>query len=274
MSDLESNPPPASRRRWLFILLLLAVLGGGSYGSYWAFGKFKGRQSRKLTKMATEYLQTGKVAEATMSLETAIRLKPNNAEALRLIARIKGATGEGPKSLEAWRKVAESGSLTLDDLAQYAAAAARENDWALADRLADAAARGGNPVLRHLLRAELLASKNDLPGAEAELRLALEADKTGAAKATLARFLLARRFNAETAPEILELLREISKTQGVRGVDAITTAITRGLVPSAELPVWINALRAHPQANARAQILADTVELQSNPASKPAVLPL
>jgi predicted negative regulator of RcsB-dependent stress response len=222
--------------------------------------------------MATEYLQQGKAAEATMSLETAVRLKPNNAEALRLLARLKGATGEGPKSLETWRKVAESGSLTLDDLAQYAAAAARENDWALAERIADAAATGGNPVLRHMIRAELLTSKNDLPGAEAELRLAVEADKTGNARIALARFLMTRRFNAETAPEVLELLREGSKLQDARGVDAIATALRLGLVPPAELPVWINALRAHPQANARALILADTVELQSNPASNPAVL--
>jgi thioredoxin-like negative regulator of GroEL len=271
MPDLAPPRRPLFRRL-LFPLLILAILGGAAYASYWAYGKLKGRQSRHLTKMATEYLQQGKVAEATMSLETAVRLKPNNAEALRLLARLKGATGEGPKSLETWRKVSESGSLTLDDLAQYAAAAARENDWALAERIADAAATGGNPVLRHMIRAELLTSKNDLPGAEAELRLAMDADKTGNARIALARFLMTRRFNAETAPEVLELLREGSKLQDARGVDAIATALRLGLVPPAELPVWINALRAHPQANARALILADTVELQSTPASKPAVL--
>lgn len=273
MSDLETTAPlPSRSRRWFYILLILAFLGGAAYGSYWTYGKLTGRQSRKLTKMAAEYLQQGKVAEAAMSLDTAVRLKPNNAEALRLLAHLKGATGEGPKSLENWRKLAESGSLTLEDLAQYAAAAARENDWALAERIADAAATGGNPVLRHLLRAELLTSKNDVPGAEAELRLAVEADKTGTAQAALARFLIARRFNTETAPEILELLREVSKLQDERGVDAIATAMRIGVVPPAELPIWINALREHPKANARTLFLADTVELQSNPASKPAVL--
>ncbi len=275
MSDLETTAPlPSRSRRWFFILLLLllAFLGGAAYGSYWAYGKLKGRQSRKLTKMAAEYLQQGKVAEAAMSLDTAVRLKPNNAEALRLLAHLKGATGEGPKSLENWRKLAESGSLTLEDLAQYAAAAARENDWALAERIADAAATGGNSVLRHLLRAELLTSKNDVPGAEAELRLAVEADKTGTAQAALARFLIARRFNSATAPKILKLLREVSKLQDERGVDAIATAMRIGVVPPAELPIWINALREHPKANARTLFLADTVEWQSNPASKPAVL--
>ena len=99
MPDL-APPRPSLLRRFLFLLLILAALGGAAYASYWAYGKLKGRQSRHLTKMATEYLQQGKMAEATMSLETAVRLKPNNAEALRLLARLKVATGEGPKSLE------------------------------------------------------------------------------------------------------------------------------------------------------------------------------
>jgi tetratricopeptide (TPR) repeat protein len=222
--------------------------------------------------MAAEYLQHGKATEAAMSLETALRLQPSNAEALRLLARLKGSTGEGPKSLENWRKLAEGGSLTLEDLSLYAAAAAGENEWELAERIADTAATGGNPALRHLLRAELLTSKKDLPGAEAELRLAVDADKTGKARIALARFLMTHRFNAETAPEMLELLREVSKLQDERGVDAIATAMRIGVVPPAELPIWINALREHPKVNARTLFLADTVEWQSNPASKPAVL--
>jgi tetratricopeptide (TPR) repeat protein len=273
MPELESNLPLRSHsRRWIFILLILAVLGVGFYGSLWAYGKFKSRQSRNLTKMATEYLQQGKMEEAAMSLETAVRLKPNNAEALRLLAKLRTASGGGVKPLETWRKLAESGALTLDDLTQYASAAAREGDWALAERLADAAATGGNTLLRHLLRAELLASKNDFAGAEAELREGIESDKNDAAKAALARFLLTYRFNAETASEVLDLLRKLSKLQDDRGPEAIGTALTRGIVPPGELAVWIDALRTHPKSNARALILADTIELQSNPSSKPAVI--
>jgi thioredoxin-like negative regulator of GroEL len=272
-----ARPPRFFRRRHFFyIFLILAILGGAAYCSYycssWVYGKITGRQSRKLTQMAAEYLQHGKATEAAMSLETALRLQPSNAEALRLLARLKGSTGEGPKSLENWRKLAEGGSLTLEDLSLYAVAAAGENEWELAERIADTAATGGNPALRHLLRAELLTSKKDLPGAEAELRLAVDADKTGKARIALARFLMTHRFNAETAPEMLELLREVSKLQDERGVDAIATAMRIGVVPPAELPIWINALREHPKVNARTLFLADTVEWQSNPASKPAVL--
>jgi len=273
---LARQPRLFRSRHFFYILLILAILGGGAYcgytGSSWVYGKLKARQSRKLTKMASDYLQQGKMSEAAMSLETALQLKPSNAEALRLLARLNEASGETAKSLENWRKLAESGSLTLEDLVQYAFAAARENDWSLAEKIADSAATGGNPELRNLLRAELLVSKKDLPGAEAELRLAVEADKTGTSRIALSRFLIERRFNTETAPEILKLLRETSKLQDKRGVDAIATAMKIGVVPPAEWPVWINALREHPKANARIFLLADTLEVRSNPASKPDVL--
>jgi tetratricopeptide (TPR) repeat protein len=222
--------------------------------------------------MAAEYLKKGKVEEGTMSLETAIRLKPKNAEALRLMARLQGAVGEGPKSLDAWRKLAERGFLTLEDLAHYALTAAREGDWALADRIVNAVTAGGNSFLSHMLRAELLISKNDLPGTEAELRLAVEADKTGNSRAALARFLLTRRLNAKTVPEIRELLREISKQPDAIGMEALATAITRGLVPPAELPAWIVALRAHPKVDAKSLLLADSTDIQLQPDTKPAVM--
>ena len=222
--------------------------------------------------MATEYLQKNKVAEAEMSLQTAVRLKPNNAEALRVLARLQGATGKGPQSLETWQKLAASGGITLDDLAQYSMAASREGDQALAERLANAAAAGGNTVFKHVLRANFLLSKNDIPGAEAEFRQAVEVDTTGNSRAMLARFLLTRRLNAETAPEIREMLRELSKRPDAVGLEALTAAITRGLVPPAELPVWISALRQHPKSTAQALLLADATDIQLQPETKPAVV--
>ena len=271
MPDLDPPHRPLLRRL-LLPLLILVVLCAAAYASYWAYGKLKGRQSRHLTKMATEYLQKNKVAEAEMSLETAVRLKPNNAEALRVLARLQGAMGKGAQSLETWQKLAASGGITLDDLAQYSMAASREGDQALAERLANAAATGGNTVLKHVLRGNLLLSKNDIPGAEAEFRQAVEVDTTGNSRAMLARFLLTRRLNTETAPEIREMLREISKRPDAAGLEALSTAITRGLVLPAELPVWVSALRLHPKSTAQALLLADATDIQLQPETKPAVL--
>ena len=225
MPDLDP-PRPSRLRRFLFLLLILAVLCGAAYASYWAYGKLKGRQSRHLTKMAMEYLQQNKVAEAEMSLETAIRLKPNNAEALRVLARLQWVTDRGAQSLETWQKLAASGGITLDDLAQFSMAASREGDQALAERLANAAAAGGNTVFKHMLRANLLLSKNDIPGAESEFRQAVEVDTTGNSRAMLARFLLTRRLNAETAPEIREMLSELSKRPDAVGLEALSSCLT------------------------------------------------
>lgn len=271
MPDLDPPRCPLLRRL-LFPLLILAVLCSAAYASYWGYGKLKGRQSRHLTKMAMDYLQQNKVAEAEMSLETAVRLNPKNAEALRLLARLQGSTGKGTQSLETWQKLAASGGITLDDLAQYSMAATREGDQALAERVANAAAAGGNTVLKHLLRGNLFLSKNDIPGAEAEFRKAVEVDETGDSQAMLARFLLAHRLSADTLPEIRELLRELSKRPDAAGLEALSTAITRGLLPPAELPVWTSALRQHPKSTAQALLLADLTDIQLQPETKPAVL--
>ncbi|NDG72861.1 MAG: tetratricopeptide repeat protein [Proteobacteria bacterium] len=139
----QEPPSPSKGRRWIFILLILLALAATCGVGYWGYGKFKARQSRRLATLAKEYLQQGNVTEAAMSLETALRLQPKNVEVLRLLAQVQGAKGDGAKSLETWRKLADCGALTLQDLSQYSVTAAREGDWALAERLASSAASGG-----------------------------------------------------------------------------------------------------------------------------------
>jgi hypothetical protein len=276
---LGFNPNPNLRRKAVFrrfirrnkiliILFILLALVGTGFGGLWAYGKFKNRQSNHLTRLAQEYVAKGQLNEARMALETAIRLKHNNPVALRLLARIQGAQGTGSAALASYQKLAESGALTLQDLSTFAVAAAREGDWALAERLADSAARGGNPVLRHMLRAELLTSKKDFAGAEAEIRLAMEVDKSDSSKAALARFLIASRLNNETAPEILELLRGLSGRSDGLGAEALASAISSNLVPIDEAPAWIAALRAHPSTKPQFLLLADTADIKLNPQSK------
>jgi hypothetical protein len=60
-----------------------------------------------------------------------------------MLARLREAQGSGQEAMEAMRRLSESGQLTLDDLSTYSMMAARNGDSALAERLADAAARGG-----------------------------------------------------------------------------------------------------------------------------------
>ena len=260
------------RKWWVRLLLVVAVLGVGAGGALWAKGKLERRQSRKLTTMATEYLREGKGEEARMGLQAALRLDPRNAEALRLEARLRLAEGANAEALDALRQLTESGQLGFEDLTLYATLAAREGDTALADRLVNSAAAGGNAVLRHLLRAQVKAAGNDPAGAEKELREAVALDESGEAGFFLARFLMSRRLNAETAPEVLDLLKKFSGRPDRLGAEALAQGLSAGVVPPEELEGWISALRSHPEVNAQGLLLADGVEIRLRPATKSQVV--
>ena len=260
------------QRRWVRIPVVLALIGCLVGGGLWAVGKFERRQSRKLTDMAANYLKEGKAEEARMGLETALRLDPRNAKALRMIAGLRRAQGADPEALDAMRRLAESGQMSLDDLVIYAQMAARAGDLALAERLANNAGRGGNTVLRHMLRAELGAAKNDPEAVEKELRAAAEADESGQSKLALARFLVQRRLNAETAPEVQAMLRSLSSKNDALGAEAIGMILAAGLVPQSEVEVLVKAIRQHPATNPRLLILADSTEVALNPTQKAEVV--
>jgi tetratricopeptide (TPR) repeat protein len=222
--------------------------------------------------MATEYLREGKGEEARMGLQAALRLDPKNGEALRLMARLRLAQGANAEALDKMRQLSESGQLSLSDLTAYATLAAREGDSALADRLVESAARGGNTVLRHLLRAQVNEAKNDPAGVEKELREAVAIDESGEAGMILARFLVARRLNPQTAPEILEILKKTSGRKDSMGMEALAMGLSAGLVPPQEWEAWITALREHPSVDAPRLLLADVAEIRLRPATKTEVV--
>jgi tetratricopeptide (TPR) repeat protein len=256
-------------RSWIFrVAVVLAVLGGTGYAGLWAFGKLERRQSRGLVAKAEGYLKEGQGEAARMGLETALRLDPKNAQALRMLARLREAQGAGPEAMDAMRRLSESGQMTLDDLSAYAVMAARQGDMPLAERLADAAAQGGNPVLRHLLKAEVGMAGNKPEGVEKELRAAVEADKSGMAAMSLARFLTSQGLTAQSGPEVLEILRGASKRQDAVGAEALAMGLRTGVVPRAEAAQWIAAARSHPAAGPRVWAAADMVEIALDPKSK------
>ena len=256
------------QRRWVRIPVLLALIGGLVGGGLWAAGKFERRQSRKLTEMATNYLQEGKAEEARMGFETALRLDPRNAKALRMFAGLRQAQGAEAEALDAMRRLAESGQMSLDDLVNYAQMAVRAGDISLAERLADNAGRGGNTALRHMIRAELGAAKNDPEAIEKELRAAAEVDESGRSKFSLAQFLIQRRLNAETAPEVLAILKGLSSKNDVLGAEAMGLILTAGLVPQSEAEVLVKTLRQHPATNPRLLLVADSAEVAWKPDQK------
>jgi len=248
------------RRKWVFLALALLPVIAACWGIVWLTPKLKARQSGEFLKVAEQYLNTGKTREAVMSLNSSLRLMPDNPAALRLLARIQTAQGDAG-ALDTWGKLLATGKVQLNDLAMSAEEAAKQQDWSLADRLAGATAVTGNKALPHLLRARLLRMKGDPALIEAELRQAVEKDETLLSKRALAELLLSQRLNEAKSKETFELLKEVSKAQDATGAEALATALKMGVVPASEIPAWIAAIRTHPNSNQRGLCLADYTEV-------------
>jgi len=247
------------RKKWLFLALALLPIIAACWGITWLTPKLKARQSQEFLKVAQSYLNTGKTRDAVISLNSSLRLMPNNPAALRLLARIQTAQGD-PVALETWKKLMATGKGQFEDLGIYAEVAVKQQDWALADRLADATAVTGNKAMPHLIRARLLSLKGDPNLIETELRQAVDKDETLVSKRALAELLLSQRLNEKRSKEAFEILREISKSQDASGAEALATALFKGVVPAEEISGWIAAIRAHPLSSQRCLCMADYTE--------------
>ena len=259
------------RRKWLFLALALVPVVAAGWGIAWLAPKVKARQSQEFLRVAESYLKTGKTREAVITLNSSLRMMPDNPLALRLLARIQTAQGD-PVALDTWKKLMATQSVQLDDVGTYSQVAAKQQDWALADRLADATAATGNKALPHLIRARLLRLKGDPALIEAELRQAVEKDETLLSKRALAELLLSQRLNETKSNEAFEILREISKAEDASGAEALASALFKGVVPSGEIPGWIAAIRAHPHSSQRCLCMADYTESMRGLASHDSVV--
>ncbi len=247
------------RKKWLFLALALVPVIAAGWGIAWLAPKVKARQSQEFLRVAESYLKTGKTREAVISLNSSLRMMPDNPSALRLLAKIQTAQGE-PVALETWKKLMATGKGQFEDLGIYAEVAVKQQDWALAERLADATAVTGNKAMPHLIRARLLSLKGNPSLIETELRQAVDKDETLVSKRALAELLLSQRLNEKKSKEAFEILREISKSQDASGAEALATALFKGVVPAEEISEWIAAIRAHPLSSQRCLCMADYTE--------------
>ena len=247
------------RKKWLFLALALVPVVAAGWGIAWLVPKVKARQSQEFLRVAESYLKTGKTREAVISLNSSLRMMPDNPLALRLLARIQTAQGD-PVALETWKKLMATGKGQFEDLGIYAEVAVKQQDWALAERLADATAVTGNKAMPHLIRARLLSLKGNPSLIETELRQAVDKDETLVSKRALAELLLSQRLNEKKSKEAFEILREISKSQDASGAEVLATALFKGIVPPDEIPGWLVAIRAHPHSSQRLLCMADYTE--------------
>jgi len=280
MTSIEANTPDLqssslwrlfTRRNLVIFALAVVALAGGAWGFLWLNSKLKTRYSQEFLKMAEEYVSAGKIQDAVICLDSSLRMAPNNPSALRLRARIQTAQGN-PEALDTWKKLMATGKGQFEDLSIFAEVAAKQQDWALAERLADAVAVTGNKAMPHLLRARLLTLKGDPSLIEKELRQAVEKDETPVSKRALAELLLSQRLNEEKSKEAFNILSELSKSQDANGAEALAVALFKGVVPAEEISAWIEAIRAHPLSSQRCLCMADYTESMRGLASHESVV--
>lgn len=257
---------------YLWIACAIFLLGwGGKELVVWGHEKLCQRQSRILTGQAETALRELRGVEARMAIETAIRLDPGNTRALRLMAGIQEASGQGQDAMVTWQKLVDREGLSLADVPEYARLAAKLQDWEIADRLVDSVSAGEPSSMPHILRAELQVIRGDLDGAEKSLRQAVSIDGGAEERAVLVRFLLIYRRTPEFAPEKYELLKGLSSDPGQIGALSLTSALENNLVPDAELDGWITRLNQHPRATPAMLLVADSARVRFDPESKPLV---
>ena len=251
---------------------LVLVFWGIPAGCRAAVDYVETRQSDRLARMATEYFSKGDRESALMSAKTSLRLAPQNADALRLLAQILGAEGRVAETLEIYQKLGETGKATMPEFKEYAVTASKAGYTSIADWIGGWVAKQGEPEFPHLMRATTLESEGRMPEALAEYRLALQTARNDNTKRALARFLLASSDLGESNAEVFLLLDDISKNNGEGGHEALMIGLLSGVVPAPDRPAWLARLRAHPVANEQSFAIADAIEVDADPAAKPRVV--
>ncbi|MFY8269609.1 MAG: tetratricopeptide repeat protein, partial [Terrimicrobiaceae bacterium] len=260
-------------RRWRFLLILLflLLLGGAGYGGYWAYGKILNQQAYALVERAAEDLQKGKVTEARMGVETALRIRPGHPPATRLLARIQAASGEPEAALATFQTLTDKRQLGLDDLKLYGSLAAQQGETQLATRIAKAAASHSDSANSHLRKASALLPQKKTAEAEAEIRSAVAIDPSDTTRSALLEFLLKNSRPGQSVQEATAIIQDFSTRDSALGAQALALGIRTGYMDPDKRGEWIEKLRKHPMAEMPARLLADSAAVAMTPDSKPQI---
>jgi tetratricopeptide (TPR) repeat protein len=266
----KNSGVPARWRRWagaglgVGLVLTVAAIPGVKW--------WRAHQVAAMTRLAVTYRDQAMSREAMMSVETALRLNPNDFEALRVYAQL-----QTPRSAAAALAVYDTlrgvGGLTEDDARRYVRLAAEQGQWSLAEELIAVATTNGSAATPFILQAELREARGDRDGALAAWRQAMASDPGDEARAGLWRLLVKSRTSAESSSgEMGDLLRELVTRPHRHGAEALATGLELGLAEEPELRVWAERLRDHPQATPAQRLLAEEAAMRLDPSVRPQVL--
>jgi tetratricopeptide (TPR) repeat protein len=272
MSEQTKTPPLRSWRVWVAVLLVPIIGFAAFRGGETIYDGYLKWRSARLVVEASEFFAAGKSGEARRCAEKSLECHPANPDALRLLAKIQIASGEDLAAMDTLKKLSATRAFSAADAEGYARLAGRLKKWEIADSLLKALRAGPKSVETPLLEADLATMRGDIPRAEACLREAVGIDPTPKSRALLTDFLITRRLDLQTTPEVYELLVQTDRLQTPVGAQMLATALEKNLAPPVEVPKWIEQLRAHPNRTAAMLLAADTAEVRRDPASKSKVV--
>ncbi|NBR49338.1 hypothetical protein EBU02_10935 [bacterium] len=249
-------------------LVLWMCWTGASKGYRW----FKRYQASRLAVMAENYAKKEKWSEAVMSADTALSLNPLQPQALRFMAEIMAAQGRFNEAMELYGRLFFSGRGTLEDLKLQALNAVRAGYNEPAEYLATLVAERGEPGFPYIVKAEIHSVRGEKAQALEQLRKAVAVSHSNYTSMVLVRFLLANKQVREGDPEVYGLLWKMKKGTDEIALDALSMGLAANIVPREARLEWLQKIRSHPIKRAKSQLLADTAEVEIDPASKPRVV--
>ena len=268
-----TEKPRAARFRRLIVWVVCIglALAGILFGLSKSYGWAKRFQAARLARMAGEYADQGKMQEAMMSADTALRLDPRQPAALRFMAELFEADGRSNQAMELYGRLYQSSGGTLEDLKRQALNALRAGYTEPATYLAQLVAEKGEPDFPLVLEAEIKARNGETAEALDLLRQAVSLDGGRSSRLALMRLLLKMPKTDKRNIEISEQLLNLKDGTDPAALEALAVGVSSDLLPPETRLEWIKQIRQHPIKRLPLLLFTDTTEVQLDPASQPRV---
>jgi thioredoxin-like negative regulator of GroEL len=268
-TEPTANPPRSRLRKLLVWLVCAAILAGVFFLALpKTYGWAKRFQAARLAKMAEGYAADGKMQEAMMSADTALRLDPKQPGALRFMAEIFEADGRSNQAMELYGRLYQSGGGTLEDLKKQALNALRAGYTDPANYWAQLVAEKGEPDFPAVLQAEVKVRSGESAEALGILREAVSHHGGRNSRLALLRLLLAAPNADNRNAEISEQLLKLQDGSDAAALEALSVGVSTDLLPPETRLEWIKQIRQHPIKRLPLLLFTDTTEVQLDPASQ------
>ena len=272
IAKVLQKPRAARFRKMLVWVVCIGLALAGILFALWkSYGWAKRFQAARLAQMAEGYADQGKIQEAMMSADTALRLDPRQPAALRFMAELFEADGRSNQAMDLYGRLYQSGGGTLEDLKKQSLNAMRAGYTEPATYLAQLVAEKGEPDFPLVLEAEIKTRNGERAEALEILRQAVGLYGGRSSRLALLRLLLAMPNADNREIDIRTQLMQLKDGTDAAALEAMAVGVSSDLLPPETRLEWIKKIREHPIKRLPLLLLTDTTEVQLDPASKPRV---